>query len=71
LEEHHSPDIELPQIDDDSPFDVWDQRIDPAIMATSVIRPEQEARTPRLEIDSTGAEAHDSERRSRAPPRNT
>jgi len=50
---------------------VWDQRIDPAIMATSVIRPEQEARTLRLEIDSTGAEAHDSERRSRAPPRNT
>jgi hypothetical protein len=69
LEEHHSPDIELPQIDDDSPFDVWDQRIDPAIMATSVMRPEQEARTLRLEIDGTGAEAHDSERRSRAPPR--
>ena len=71
LEEHHSPDLELPQIDDDSPFDVGDQRIDPANLATSVIRPEQEARTPRLEIDSTGAEAHDSERRSRAPPRNT
>jgi hypothetical protein len=71
LEEHHSPDIELPQIDDDSPFDVWDQRIDPAILAISVIRPEHEARTLRLEIDSTGAEAHDSERRSRAPPRNT
>jgi hypothetical protein len=69
LEEHHSPDIELPRIDDDSPFDVSDQRIDPAILATSVIRPEQEARTPRLEIDNTGAEAHDSERRSRAPPR--
>jgi hypothetical protein len=70
LEEHHSPDIALPQIDEDSPFDVGDQRIDPAIMATSVIRPEHEARTPRLEIDSTGAAAHDSERRSRAPPRN-
>lgn len=71
LEEHHSPDIRLPQIDDDSPFDVWDQRIDPAIMGTTVIRGEQQARTPRPEIDSTGAEAHDSERRSRAPPRNT
>jgi len=71
LEEHHSPDIELPQIDDDSPFDVGDQRVDPAVMETSAIRPEQEARTPRVEIDSTGAEAHDSERRSRAPPRNT
>lgn len=69
LEEHHCPDIRLPQIDDDSPFDLWDQRIDPAILATSVIRPEQEARTPPWEIDSTGAEAHDSERRSRAPPR--
>jgi hypothetical protein len=71
LEEHHSPDIALPQIDDDSPFDVWSQRIDPAVMGTSVIPAEQEARTPRLEIDSAGAEAHDSERRSRAPPRNT
>ena len=68
LEEHHSPDIELPQIDDDSPFDVGDPRTDPAIIATSVIRPEREARTPRLEIDSTAADAHDSERRSRAPP---
>jgi hypothetical protein len=71
LEEHRSPDIQLPQIDDDSPFDVGSQRIDPAVMATSVIRTEQEARTPRLEIDSTGAEAHDSDRRSRAPPCNT
>jgi hypothetical protein len=69
LEVHHSPDIRLPQIDEDSPFDVSDQRIDPAILAASVIRPEQEARSPRLEIDGAGAEAHDSERRSRAPPR--
>jgi hypothetical protein len=69
LEEHHSPDIELPQIDNDSPFDVGDQRIDPAIMETSVNKAEPRARTPRLEIDSAGAKAHDSERRSRAPPR--
>jgi hypothetical protein len=69
LEEHHSPNIELPQIDEDSPFEVGDQRIDPAIIATLIVSPEREARTPRLEIDSTGAEAHDSERRSRAPPR--
>ena len=68
LEEHHSPDIELPQIDDDSPFEVGGQRIDPAALGTSVIGPEQEARTPRLKIDSTGAEPHDSDRRSRAPP---
>jgi hypothetical protein len=68
LEEHHSPNIELPQIDDQSPFEVGDQRIAPAIMETSIIRVEREAGTPRLEIDSTGAEAHDSERRSRAPP---
>ena len=71
LEEHHSPDIQLPQIDDDSPFDVGDQRIDPAIMATSVVRSEQEVRASRSGIDSTGADAHDAERRSRAPPRNT
>jgi hypothetical protein len=70
LEQRHSPVIELLQIDNDSPFDVGDQRIDPAIMETSVIRAEQETRTPRLEIDSAGAEAHDSTRRSRAPPRN-
>jgi hypothetical protein len=70
LEEHRSPGMELPRIDDDSPFDVSDPRIDPAVIATSVIRPEQEARSPRPEIDSSGAEAHDSERRSRAPPRN-
>jgi hypothetical protein len=69
LEEHHSPDIELPQVDDDSPFDVGDQRIDPAVMTTSIVSPEREARTPRLEIDSAGADAHDSDRRSRAPPR--
>jgi hypothetical protein len=68
LEEHHSPDLELPHIDDESPFDVGNQRIDPAIMGTSAIKPEQPARTLRLEIDGTGAEAHDSERRSRAPP---
>jgi hypothetical protein len=68
LEEHHSPNIELPQIDDESPFDVGDQRIDLAIMGTSIIRAEQEAGTPRLEIDSTGAEAHASGGRSRAPP---
>jgi len=70
LERRHSPDIELPQIDDDSWFDMGDQRIDPAIFATSVIRADQQAQTPRLEIDSSGAEAHDSQRRSRAPPRN-
>jgi hypothetical protein len=69
LEEHHSPNIELPQIDDDSPFDVGGQRVDPAVMTSSIVSPERDARTPRLEIDSTGAEAHDSERRSRAPPR--
>ena len=69
LEEHHSPHVRLPQIDDDSPFDVSDQRIDPAIVGAAVLRAEPEARTPRLRIDSAAAEAHDSERRSRAPPR--
>jgi hypothetical protein len=68
LEEHHSPDLALPQIDDESPFDVGDQRIDPAIMGTSIITAEQEAGTPRLEIDSTGPEAQSSGGRSRAPP---
>jgi len=71
LEEHHSPDIKLLQIDNDSPFDLGDQRIDPAIMATSIIKAEPQARTPRLEIDTASAEAHDSTRRSRAPPRIT
>jgi hypothetical protein len=68
LEEHYSRGIELPRIDNDSPFDVSDQRIDPAVMGAAAIRGEQQARTPRLEIDSTGGEAHHSERRSRAPP---
>jgi hypothetical protein len=66
-----SPNMELPQLDNDSPFDVGDQRTEPGVMPSSILRPEQEARTPRLEIDSTGAEAHESDRRSRAPPRNT
>lgn len=67
-EQTTSPNMELPQLDNDFSFDVGDQRNDPAVMASSILRPEQEARTPRSEIDSTGAEAHESDRRSRAPP---
>jgi len=71
LEEHHSPDIQLPQIDHDVAFDLGQQRTDPAIMPISVIRPEPESRTRRVENETPGAEAHDSQRRSRAPPSTT
>jgi hypothetical protein len=71
LEEHHSPDIKLPQIDNDWPFDLGDQRIDPAIMETSVIKAEPQARTPRLEIDNASAEAKDSKHRSHTHHRTT
>jgi len=70
LEEHHSSDIQLPQIDHEAAFDVGGQRIDPANMAVSVITAHARSRSPRLEIVSARAEAHDSQRRSRAPPRN-